>query len=173
MSATLQVHRNKIPNIISCNVKNCCMGGKWIISLPWKMTSLLNLPQPTIISWQYVAVIQKKGTSSATSIENSHNTLPKDITISSPSHSTIQTLSTLSRKSPTTYFPWTLFGNVQILRGYQGQKDFYLWWNVDTARKFPSYHTCMLNHVLKIPHCLVPCKSMSSFHIFLFMNLSN
>ncbi len=64
------------------------------------------------------------------------------------------------KKTPATYFPWTLFGNVQILRGYLGQEDIYPWWNVDTAKKFPSHHTYMLHHVLKIPHSLAPCEGM-------------
>ncbi len=112
--------------------------------------------------------IQKK-TSSNSSVENSNHAPPKDITISSPSNSTIPTISTLSKKNSNNLLSLNCLWECSNIKWIPGPKGLLSMMECGYCKKvFPSHHTRMLHHVLNIPHSLAPFKGMRSLSCIYF-----
>ena len=137
---------------------------------PTPASSATSIKKPTTST-----VIQKKKTSSNSTVDDSNHGPPKDITISSPSTSTIPTISTLSQKNCENLLSLNSLWECPNIQRIPGPKGHLSMMECGYCKKvFPSHHTRMLHHVLKIPHSLAPCKGMRSLsYIFLLMNLSN
>ncbi len=124
-------------------------------SLPSSTTSI---NKPTTLT-----VIQKKITSLNSTVDDSNHAPPKDITISSPLTSTIPTISTLSQKNSDNSIALNSLWECPNIKRIPGPKGNLSMMECGYCKKvFPSHHTRMLHHVLKIPHSLAPCKGMRS-----------
>ncbi len=122
---------------------------------PALSTTLIN--KPTTLT-----VIQKKLFSNST-VDDSNHAPPKDITISSPSTSTIPTISTLFQKNSNNLRSLNSLWECSNIKRIPGQKGHLSMMEIGYCKKvLPSHHTCMLHHVFKIPHSLDPCKGMRS-----------
>ncbi len=115
-----------------------------------------------------LTVIQKKITSSNSTVNDSNHVPPKDITISSPSTSTIPTISTISQKNSDNSIALNSLWECSNIKKIPGPKGHLSMMECGYCKKFPSHHTRMLHYVLKIPHSLAPCKSMRSLSYISF-----